>query len=116
MCKNRPDRDDGDEEEEAEAEEALHGSIERLLTRSDARVILAFLPIGNPFFIPTTYRATADWTGCRTGNEEKLSSSQAEPGQSGHQISCCLVTIHVLCDILSPVAPCTIAIGQPEVA
>ena len=55
MCKNRPDRDDGDEEE---AVEALHGSIERLLTRSDARVILAFLPLGHPFFIPTTYKAT----------------------------------------------------------
>ena len=58
MCKNRPDRDDGDEEEAEEAVEALHGSIERLLTRSDARVILAFLPLGHPFFISTTYKAT----------------------------------------------------------
>ena len=28
--------------------------------------------------------------GCRTGNGEKLSSSQAEPG---HKISCCLISL-----------------------
>ena len=45
-------------------------------------------------------------TGCHIGNGEKLSSSQAEPGQT----SCCLVALHFLCDILSghPVFPATI--------
>ena len=45
-----------------------------------------------------------DLTECRTGNGEKLSSNQAEPGQplgSAHQISCCLVSLHFLCDTLS---------------
>ena len=37
---------------------------------------------------------------CRTGNGEKLSSSQAA-ARSGHQLSCCLVSLHFLCDILA---------------
>ena len=31
--------------------------------------------------LQTAARVQSDWTGCRTGNGEKLSSSQAEPGQ-----------------------------------
>ena len=40
-----------------------------------------------------------DPLGCRTGNGEKVSSSQAEPG--GNQLSCCLVSLLFLCHILS---------------
>ena len=38
-----------------------------------------------------------DLTGCHRGNGGKLRCSQARPG---HQISCCLVALYLLCDIL----------------
>ena len=32
--------------------------------------------------LPISHITSGNWTGCRTGNREKLSSSQAEPGQA----------------------------------
>ena len=41
--------------------------------------------------------------GCHTGNGEKLSRAR-----SGNQLSCCLVSLHFLCDILSGRPVCTL--------
>ena len=40
---------------------------------------------------------------CRTGKKWRETKQQPSRARSGHQISCCLVSLHFLCDILATI-------------